>query len=262
MSPATERNARNLAVSLSFYGRTLNTAGVLLITAPVRYSVFNIGLLTAPVPEGLSGEFARRAGMARDYFEGIQSPWSFWICEDYLSRRDLRQMHRIFRELGLDCIGDPPGMELPDLPPPRRPLPAPDMRLVCDAETRTGFARLANACFRLPMDFASAAYENPEAWRHPLTMWTAWENGRVVASAATVAAHGALGIYSVGTLPELRGRGYAEAVMRRAIAEARARGAAGPLVLQSSPAGLNLYRKLGFKTTTRFCVFATPEAMR
>lgn len=262
MNAAIERNARNLAVSLSFYGRAASMAGVMLITAPVRYSVFNIGLLTSPAPEGLEGEFARRVGMASDYFSGIDSPWSFWVCEDYLSRRDLRQMNNIFRELGLQSIGDPPGMELPDLPAPRRRLPDLEMRPVADAETRTGFARLANACFRLPMGFASAAYENVEAWRHPLKMWTAWEGGRVVASAATVAAHGALGIYSVGTLPELRGRGYAEAVMRRAIAEARAQGAEGPLVLQSSPAGLNLYRKLGFKTTTRFAVFATPEAMR
>jgi ribosomal protein S18 acetylase RimI-like enzyme len=262
MNPAVERNARNLAVSLSFYGRVSEVAGVALITAPVKYSVFNIGLLAAPVAEGLQGEFARRVGVARDHFEGLNAPWSFWVCEDYLSRRDLRQMHRIFRELGLEPIGDPPGMELPDFAPPRRALPEPEMRQVADAETREGFAQLAQACFRLPAGFARAAYGSEEAWRHPLSMWTAWEGGRAVASAATVAAHGALGIYSVGTLPELRGRGYAEAVMRKAVAEARAQGAQGPLVLQSSPAGLNLYRKLGFRTTTRYAVFATPEATR
>lgn len=262
MIPAIERNARNLAVSLSFYGRAEERSGVILITAPVRYSVFNIALLSAPLPPGIEGELDRRLGVAADHFNSISYPWSCWICEDYLSRQDLRRIYRVFSALGLDSIGDPPGMEMPELNPPRRPLPAPEMRPVRDAETRAGFARLANACFRLPMPFATAAYEPEEAWSHPLSMWTAWENGRVVASAATVAAHGALGIYSVGTLPELRGQGYAEAVMRRAIDDARAAGATGPLVLQSSPAGLNLYRKLGFKTTTRYAVFATSESTR
>jgi len=35
-------------------------------------------------------------------------------------------------------------------------------------------------------------------------------------------------------------------------------GAAGrPLVLQSSPSGLELYRRLGFVRTTRFVIFST-----
>lgn len=260
-NPAVERNARNLAASLSFYGRTQERSGVILIQAPVRYSVFNIALLSAPLP-AIDGELERRLGVARDYFESLHSPWSIWICDDYLPRRDLRRLHRVCDALGLDCIGDPPGMEMPDLAPPRRALPEPEMRPVADAGTRAGFARLANACFRLPMPFASAVYESEAAWRHPLSMWTAWEGGRSVSSAATVATTQALGIYSVGTLPELRGRGYAEAVMRRAIAEARARGAQGPLVLQSSPAGLELYRRLGFKTVTNYSVFATSESIR
>ncbi len=262
MTPAIDRNARNLAVSLTFYGRAVERAGILLITAPVRYSVFNIALLSAPLTSAPDGEFERRISVARDHYDELGSPWSIWVCEDYLARRDVRRMHGFFRGLGLDCIGEPPGMEMPDLHAPRRPLPELDVREVSDAATRSGFSRLANTCFRLPLHYASAVYEREEAWNHPLRMWTAWEKGRVVASAATVSAYGALGIYSVGTLPELRGRGYAEAVMRHAIAEARAAGAEGPLVLQSSPAGLNLYRKLGFKNTTRFSVFATPEATR
>lgn len=262
MTPAIDRNARNLAVSLGFYGRAVERAGILLITAPVRYSVFNIALLSAPLTSAPEGELERRVSVARDHYDALGSPWSIWVCEDYLARRDVRRMHGLFRGFGLDCIGEPPGMEMPDLAAPRRPLPDLEMRAVEDDATRKGFTQLAAACFRLPRNYASAAYEDPAVWSHPLRMWTAWEKGRVVSSAATVAAHGALGIYSVGTLPELRGRGYAEAVMRRAIAEARAAGAEGPLVLQSSPAGLNLYRKLGFRNTTRFSVFATPEATR
>jgi ribosomal protein S18 acetylase RimI-like enzyme len=63
---------------------------------------------------------------------------------------------------------------------------------------------------------------------------------------------GMAGIYSVGTLPALRGRGFGAAVTRAAIAEARQRGYRY-CVLQSSPKGYPLYRRLGFRNCGQVC---------
>jgi ribosomal protein S18 acetylase RimI-like enzyme len=60
------------------------------------------------------------------------------------------------------------------------------------------------------------------------------------------------GIYSVGTLPEFRGRGFGVAVTRAAIEEARRRGYR-LCVLQSSPKGYPLYRRLGFRDCGQVC---------
>ncbi len=54
------------------------------------------------------------------------------------------------------------------------------------------------------------------------------------------------GIYSVGTVPAARGKGYATAVTLAALREARALGFRRA-VLVAAPAGASLYRRLGFR---------------
>jgi ribosomal protein S18 acetylase RimI-like enzyme len=63
-----------------------------------------------------------------------------------------------------------------------------------------------------------------------------------------------LGIYSLGTLPDYRRRGYGEALLRTALFE---RQDGEPLVLESTEAGYPLYRRLGFKEAARFSVYLT-----
>jgi ribosomal protein S18 acetylase RimI-like enzyme len=257
MTPA-ERNARNLAVSLSFYGKAEERTGVVLITAPVAYSVFNIAVLAAPVPP-VAGEFERRVKVAAAHYEELKRPWSFWVCEDDVPKKVARHLEDYFAPHGMHWIAESPGMEAPDLPEPARRLPELEYRPVCNAETRSHFARLVCGCFRIPAAMAGAVYEREQPWQGPLKAWIGYQRGEPVTTAATVDACGVLGLYSVATLEEERRRGLAEAVMRKAIAEARRARATGPLVLQSSASGLRLYRGLGFRSTTRFRVYATPE---
>jgi ribosomal protein S18 acetylase RimI-like enzyme len=56
-----------------------------------------------------------------------------------------------------------------------------------------------------------------------------------------------VGIYSVGTIPEARGKGIGSAITLRALLDARRRGYRVGL-LQSSEMGYNMYRRLGFET--------------
>ena len=250
-----DRNVTNLVASLSFYGHVEERADLILITAPVAFSVFNIAMLSRPLPD--DGAFRERLRTAAQHYQGLRHSWSFWICEDFINGRTLRRLHDEAEAFGLVCIAEPPGMELDDLPPPTRPLPALEFKPINDSAMRATFARMANACFQIPPMVASAVYEDAERWKSPVRMWIGYHNGVAVTSAATVEGGGALGIYSVGTLAEWRGKGCAEAVMRHAVRRAREDGASGPLVLQSSHSGLPLYRALGFKKITRYSVFAT-----
>lgn len=250
-----QRHVLNLADSLSFYGRAERRDGMMLVTAPVRYSVFNITVLLDAIAD--DSELETKAGIAARHYESIGHPWSIWICDDLLPKRVLRRVHDTLGGIGLGCIADPPGMELPDFPTMRHALPRMDFRLVGDASTRADFASLTTECFQIPAEIATTTYGNAEAWEHPMRMWLGYCDGVAVTSAATMNSHGAVGIYSVGTRYQYRRQGYGEAVMRHAVSMARREGNTGPLLLQSSPIGLPLYRNLGFKRITRFSVFAT-----
>jgi Acetyltransferase (GNAT) family len=71
---------------------------------------------------------------------------------------------------------------------------------------------------------------------------------RVVAGAMAQLSAGVIGLYGVGTVPGARGRGYATALTRAALALAPDR----PAVLQPSPAAARLYRRLGFDEVGAF----------
>jgi ribosomal protein S18 acetylase RimI-like enzyme len=250
-----ERNAANLAASLGFYGETVSLGGVRLITARVAFPVFNIALLDAPV-SGVDGELERRLDLAQGHYTRQNRKWSFWFCEHLLGSISVGRLDRVCERRGLHPIADSPGMEVDALPAPRRHLPHLEFRRVEDAETRAAFSSIVTQCFHIPPDIARLVYEYEPAWRSPLRVWLAYDGGLAVSSTAAIVAGGGLGLYSIATLPGLRGHGFAEAAMRYALDELRATGATGPVVLQSSPAGLELYRRLGFRKVTRYFVYA------
>jgi len=252
-----ERNAANLEAALKFYGKTELRGGLTLITSPVAFSVFNIALLDEPVAD-IDGEIERRINIAARHFDSVHRPWSFWVCENRLGARTARRLHRAMKDMGLDCLVESPGLELPDFPPiSARILPAIECRRVLDDETRAAFRRIVEVCFQIPHDVARIVYDDPARWDFPLEVWLGYADGEPIVSTAVIDSASSIGLYSVATLPSYRGKGYAEALMRHAVADMRSRDISGPIVLQSSPMGLELYRKLGFLRTTRFFIYAT-----
>src|SRR5512139_2438338 len=252
-----ERNAASLEAALKFYGNAEHRAGMTMITSPVAFSVFNIVLLDEPVSD-VEGEFERRINVAARHFESLHRPWSFWVCENRVGPRTSRRMHGLMRKIGLECLIESPGMELPDFSEtPKRELPEIECRRVADDATRAAFRHIVEVCFQIPHDVARTVYDDPARWAFPLEVWLGYAEGEPIVSTAVIEAAGAIGIYSVATLPPYRGKGHAEALMRHAVGEMRQRGVGGPIVLQSSPMGFELYRKLGFARTTRFFIYAT-----
>lgn len=254
-----ERNAANLAAFLSFYGPVKAEPGLRLITSWVPDAVFNIAHLDSPAADPAAngpGELERRIERAAAHYGEIGRRWSFWVCEHLVGPRTLRRLYKIFDAYGLSCISEPPGLEVDDLPAPRRRLPAPEVRTGADAQARSDFADIVAQCFSIAPPVAHQIYDDPSRWGSQIDIFIGYSQDRAVTCAAFIEAAGAIGVYSVGTLPNWRGQGYAEAIMRHGIGELRRRGAAGPIVLQSSPAGMDLYHRLGFRRATRYYVFS------
>ena len=253
-----ERNAANLEAALKFYGRAEERGGLTLITSPVAFSVFNIALLDEPVAE-VEGEIERRILIAKRHFEAVHRPWSFWVCENDVPRREMRNLYETMAGEGLQAIAESPGMDVQELQDPRRPLPLLEFRRVEDEVTRADFSMLVCASFHIPPPMAVAVYARPSFWSGHLSAWIGYAGARAVTTAATAVTNGVLGVYSVATLPEYRRMGYGEVAVRHAVARTREMGAGGPVVLQSSPGAVSLYRSLGFRTRTRFFIFATRD---
>jgi GNAT superfamily N-acetyltransferase len=256
-----ERNAANLSASLELYGDTEQKDGLKLIRSSVDYSVFNIALLEFPLPPD-AGHLESAIENAGRYFREKETPWSFWVCEDYIGRRAARRLENIFDSFDMTPIADTPGMETARLAPSERPLPPITARRVEDPATRTDFAHLVSTSFNVPAAVTYELYVRRPRQRPGLTAWVGYREDIAVTTTLTARQPGAIGLYSVSTLPGYRRKGYAEALMRTAIACAQQDAAqAGEipewLLLQSSSAGLKLYRKLGFRRITRFQVFAT-----
>lgn len=113
---------------------------------------------------------------------------------------------------------------------------------------------VAEKGFGTPAGLLSALYAPPLADAHGFGTSVARSNGLVVSTAQTFQIDDVVGIYSVATLPEHRGRGYGGALTAWVTARAFAAGATFAY-LQSSAIGVSVYRRIGFREVDTFAIY-------
>jgi ribosomal protein S18 acetylase RimI-like enzyme len=94
--------------------------------------------------------------------------------------------------------------------------------------------------------------------RHNFISLLGMLNDRPVATSLLYLGEGVTGIYDVATLPDFRRQGIGEALTVVPLLQARTLGYRIG-VLQASPMGLNLYRRLGFREYCTFQAYFSPE---
>jgi ribosomal protein S18 acetylase RimI-like enzyme len=253
---------QNLCTAMRFFGRATGSGeivtlpGVEMIFSGLDYGVFNIAMLTeTPSPRDHSLEL--RIAEAARYFKTRTPHWSFWLCEDRLDHSSRRRAREIFADFGLRAISHPPGMIATGLLPPSKQLPALEVHRVSSGADQRAFAEITSSSFEIPYSIAMAVYSQDRAWKGDYLGFVGVVNGHVAAIAATVIAAGAIGIYSLATHPSYRRMGYAQTMLRAAVAETQRETGIEKLVLQSTETGYPLYRSLGFLDATRFSVYLT-----
>lgn len=231
--------------------RTLG--GVEVIALGVRFPMFNAAFLAYPVED--EADLRKRLTQAEVHFATRGIEWAFWLCDGMLPEPVERRAERIFSAQGMTPATQMPGMIRQGLDAPQRTMPLSEVREVTDAATLADFRAIGARSFRVPEGWFAEVFDENTKARAPFRAWVGYAQGKPAVTAATVTACGSLGFYNVATAPEDRRRGYAEAVMRECIERERA--GALPIVLQSTAAGLGLYRGLGFRTVTRFRVWVS-----
>jgi len=134
-----------------------------------------------------------------------------------------------------------------------RPEALPDGIEVRRAETRAQlreFAAINAANWDPPDEHVMRFYEaaaqlllEPDV---PIAMHVACLHGVAVATVEVTTAAGVAGIYNVSTLAHWRNRGFASALLRHVLVDARERGIHCS-ALQAAPGAVSIYRRLGFE---------------
>jgi GNAT superfamily N-acetyltransferase len=251
----------NLRVAMRFFGQATGNGDIVALPGGVAiwsgldYGVFNIAMMDGPPSP--NGGLAERVAEAARYFKPRTSHWSFWLCEDHLEVHDLRRARATLSDFGLRPISHPPGMVAASLTTVRGLLPPLEIEPVETPSQRRSFAEITALAFEIPYPTADAVYAPSRGWHGDYKGFVGVAEGSVVSIAAIVETKEAIGIYSLATHPWHRRKGYGEALLRAAVAQAEQRSGARRIVLQASDAGYAMYRRLGFRDVTRFTVYLT-----
>jgi len=154
-------------------------------------------------------------------------------------------------------LTEAPGMITERINPATRALPAVEVKPVADAVTRSAFAHITSISFDVPWSVCREVYGAERAWNGSFRGFVGYASGVAVSTTAVVITKDLVGIYSVGTLPGQRRRGYAESLMRQVLQKIRNETGIERTGLQSTRSGHHLYSQMGFRVATNYTVYIT-----
>ncbi len=228
--------------------------GVSIASAGVAFQMFNAAFLSAPVTSEM--QMDRRVAQAAVHFSARGQRWAYWICHGWLEGRTRRRLPTVLRKHAMYQAVELPGMLAEGVLPPLRELPKIEVRRVTEGPVKDAFCDIGSLCFNVPLLWFCEVFDNGGIWAD-FAAWVGYVDGEPVSTAATVIGGGAVGIYNVATVPNYRRGGYGEAVMRHALERARLEHGLSRTILQSTPQGYELYRRMGYRTVTSVAVFCS-----
>ena len=235
-------------------GENRELQGVSIAAAGVTFQMFNAAFLSAPV--STESELQQRILLPYVHFNARGLEWAFWVCEDWMASRPLRRSRQLFERHGLRHSVNLPGMVAESIRPPVRPLPRLDVRRVGDGATRDAFCHIGSVCFHVPLTWFREVFDNDAVWEN-FAAYVGYTDYEPVSTTAIVVGAGVLGVYNVATLPGHQRMGYGERSCGARSKIWRTRHGIERSILQSTPAGLQPYERMGYRTITRVAVYST-----
>jgi ribosomal protein S18 acetylase RimI-like enzyme len=225
--------------------RVVDAGGVIVVDSGLPCDTFNCVLRARLAPETAD----RAIASAIAHFRHAGRPFSWWVGPadrpaDLGARLTAAGLAAAEGELAMSVALDAP---LPET----LPLPA-DLTIerVATPAQLADFAAVNAANWSPPdtnvLRFYASAAATLLSRESPLRYFVGRVAGEPVATLELALGGGVGGVYNVATLERFRRRGYATAMMRRAIEQARAEGLRAA-VLQASPDGVGVYRRQGFR---------------
>jgi GNAT superfamily N-acetyltransferase len=195
----------------------------------------------------LGRDAAGRAAAARRFFDETGHPFSWWVGPP----DEPADLGRALEAAGFVAAEPELGMVC-DLARLSAPAPPGELRVarVESVDEVEAFSAVVAANWDPPDPLVVAYYRSAARLlvdpSSPLRLYAGYVDGRAVATAEVCVAAGVAGLYGVATLAAERRRGYATAVIARALGDARDEDVRVG-ALQSSDDGRHVYARMGFR---------------
>jgi GNAT superfamily N-acetyltransferase len=206
--------------------------------------VYNIGMLASPCTD--VEDLRSRVEPLRAFAAERGRPWLFTPADAWLPEGGAN----LLESMGFVETMRLTGMVATELTAPSREVRA-DIRPLSGREGAVAMGRLNCAAYGMPIEWADetdwAAFFGPDVFTYAMQ-----EDGVDVSTATVFAIEDCLNVVGVATLPEFQRKGYAEAVMRHALAQATRATGLTRTVLHASDAGRPLYERMGYRAVAGF----------
>ena len=223
---------------------------VALVFSGLPIAFFNVGVVTG---RGLSASRLAKASQTACAWAGAHGvPWLFVTTHealadgvDAVATLDAAGLTPLMPLTGMSAATVPPTARIPD----GLELMTPDDDAACAAITA-----INSKAYAMELDAANELLGRPSFWRDQFPV-VALVSGTPAACAAVMMVDGHRYVALVATNPDRQRRGYADAAMRRALADAAAVHGEKPTVLHATDAGKPVYERMGYRTIANHTVF-------
>lgn len=229
--------------------------GIAISDARAPLFIMNAAFLTSPLRDAAGAR--RRAGMILAAFAGSQTGWILPVCSDWATGEAGEVLDALLSGAGLSPVMRLTGMSAGELAPPAHPpRDGVDIRPVVTGGESEAIGALNCVANHIPGELWRASVQGAEYWAAPRAGYLAYEGETPVAAGAVFAVDGIAYIGWMATAEAHRGKGLAEALMRRALADEKQRTGATRTVLHATEMGEPVYRRLGYQAHTAFTCWA------
>jgi GNAT superfamily N-acetyltransferase len=234
-------------------GVTTRMPGLLIANGRSSLPFMNMAIPTSPIAD--AADLHARIDAAGRHFRKDGVHWLMVISDDVVPGALRERLTSVCGEAGLQYALPMFGMATDVLLDPVRPLPTLDLRVVATAALREAVGDINAAGYGMPGELFRPVTGLPELWTDMIGV-VGFADGTPVATASVALIDAIAYVALVATAPEHQGKGYAEAVMRRALEESREAWGVARTVLHATAAGQPVYRRMGYADVVRFDAFA------
>jgi ribosomal protein S18 acetylase RimI-like enzyme len=232
----------------------VDTPEVFIASANVPWILMNGAFLPAPVETEAALE--RSVAAAARYFASRKSGWAFLLCEDWIAPSLRPRIAAVFEAYGAKRFISTIGMVAERVAPPVRSLPHLEIHHATSAEEVRHIADINAVAYATPLEMARESIGIPAVYQQgDCRGYVGYVDGKPVTVSNVTRVGGAAYVGSVATLEEYRRRGYAEALMRHSLEDARRIWGLERTVLHASEAGHPLYRQMGYRDVATFSFY-------
>jgi GNAT superfamily N-acetyltransferase len=206
-------------------------------------------------PAGDTEDFRGVLALAKQRTGTCEHPSFIGVCEAWMPENWLD----VVAQEGLALALKITGMEAARLLPSRRPAPNLELRRVEDQATARDLAMINAQAYGLPAEMFECIC-NLDLWTPDSYGYVGYTNGRGVTAAGAFPVDGTIYVALVATLPDEHGKGYAEAVMRRAVESGQQTMGTNRVTLHATEMGQPLYQAMGFEAGAKIALLASVTA--